>query len=200
MAPDTDPYRTLGLTRDATLDEVRRAYRRLAKANHPDAAGEAALPRFLAIQAAYDTIAGPDSGRRRPGAARPASPRRAWDPDRDRADATYRAYGGRPRRARPTGGPGASRGPSGTIVGAAADGRTGYAPAATRATAEQGDAGLDVLRRCRRRAVRARLGWSVVVRDDVGDVLDAQSQGVRRSAQARTGVPGTRPSGAARAG
>ena len=62
MAPDTDPYRTLGLTRDATLDEVRRAYRRLAKANHPDAAGEAALPRFLAIQAAYDTIAGPDSG------------------------------------------------------------------------------------------------------------------------------------------
>ena len=114
MAPDTDPYRTLGLTRDATLDEVRRAYRRLAKANHPDAAGEAALPRFLAIQAAYDTIAGPDSGRRRPGAARPTSPRRAWDPDRDRADATYRAYGGRPRRARPTGGPGASRGTSGT--------------------------------------------------------------------------------------
>jgi len=112
MAPDTDPYRTLGLTRDATLDEVRRAYRRLAKANHPDAAGEAALPRFLAIQAAYDTIAGPDSGRRRPGAARPASPRRAWDPDRDRADATYRAYGGRPRRARPTGAAGA-RGPSG---------------------------------------------------------------------------------------
>ncbi len=113
MAPDTDPYRTLGLTRDATLDEVRRAYRRLAKANHPDAAGEAALPRFLAIQAAYDTIAGPDSGRRRPGAARPAGPRRAWDPDRDRTDATYRAYGGRPRRSRPTGGPGA-RGPSGT--------------------------------------------------------------------------------------
>ena len=113
MAPDSDPYRTLGLTRDATLDEVRRAYRRLAKANHPDAAGEAALPRFLAIQAAYDTIAGPDSGRRRPGAARPAAPRRAWDPDRDRADATYRAYGGRPRRARPTGGAGAARGPAG---------------------------------------------------------------------------------------
>ncbi len=113
MAPDTDPYRTLGLTRDATLDEVRRAYRRLAKANHPDAAGEAALPRFLAIQAAYDTIAGPDSGRRRPGATRPASPRRAWDPDRDRTEATYRAYGGRGRRTRPTSGSGAARGPSG---------------------------------------------------------------------------------------
>ncbi len=82
MAPEADPYRTLGLSRDATLDEVRRAYRRLAKANHPDAAGEAALPRFLAIQAAYDRIVGPDATGRagRPAAARPAAgPRRAWD-------------------------------------------------------------------------------------------------------------------------
>jgi hypothetical protein len=112
MAPEADPYRTLGLSRDATLDEVRRAYRRLAKANHPDAAGEAALPRFLAIQAAYDRIAGPDARTRRPGAARPTGPRRAWDAERDRTDATYRAYGGR-RRTRPTGGPGPARGPSG---------------------------------------------------------------------------------------
>jgi hypothetical protein len=113
MAPETDPYRTLGLTREATLDEVRRAYRRLAKANHPDAAGEGALPRFLAIQAAYDTIAGPDGGTRRPGAARAAGARRPWGPDRDRTDATYRAYGGRPRRARPTGASGPARGPAG---------------------------------------------------------------------------------------
>jgi curved DNA-binding protein CbpA len=113
MAPEADPYRTLGLSRDATLDEVRRAYRRLAKENHPDAAGEAALPRFLAIQAAYDRIAGPDARARRPGAARPTGPRRAWDAERDRTDATYRAYGGR-RRTRPTGGSGAgaASGPS----------------------------------------------------------------------------------------
>ena len=52
MALDPDPYRTLGLKRGATLDEVKRAYRRLAKINHPDAGGEKALPRFLAIQAA----------------------------------------------------------------------------------------------------------------------------------------------------
>jgi hypothetical protein len=113
MASDTDPYRTLGLTRDATLEEVRRAYRRLAKANHPDAAGEAALPRFLAIQAAYDTIAGPDAGPRRPGAARATGARRPWDPDRDRTEATYRAYGGRSRRARPSGASGPAGGPSG---------------------------------------------------------------------------------------
>src|SRR5687767_10875282 len=103
MAPEADPYRTLGLARDATLDEVRRAYRRLAKANHPDAAGEAALPRFLAIQAAYDTIAGPDARARRPGSSRATGPRRAWDAERDRTDATYRAYGGRTRRTRPSG-------------------------------------------------------------------------------------------------
>ncbi|MGP1675401.1 MAG: J domain-containing protein, partial [Candidatus Limnocylindrales bacterium] len=105
MAPNGDPYRTLELSRGATLAEVKQAYRRLVKANHPDRAGEAALPRFLAIQAAYDEIVGPD-GRARPAAAggaasgRPArpGPRRPWDADPGRAGATYRAYGGRPRR------------------------------------------------------------------------------------------------------
>lgn len=104
MTLDPDPYRTLGLERGASLADVKRAYRRLAKANHPDAAGEGALPRFLAIQAAYDQIAGPDAGTRRTvgrGAAR-----RAWEADADRAGATYRAYGGRPRSR-----PGAAPGP-----------------------------------------------------------------------------------------
>jgi len=53
MAQQLDPWRTLGLAPGASLEDVRRAYRRLAKANHPDAAGESAIPRFLAIQAAY---------------------------------------------------------------------------------------------------------------------------------------------------
>ena len=56
MAQPLDPYRTLGLAPGASQDEIRRAYRRLAKANHPDSAGEAALPRFLAIQAAYEML------------------------------------------------------------------------------------------------------------------------------------------------
>lgn len=102
MAPDADPYRTLGLTRGATLAEVKRAYRRLAKANHPDAAGEAALPRFLAIQAAYDQIAGPGASGGPPGRSGPGRP--PWGADPDRADATRRAYGGRARRTR-AGGP-----------------------------------------------------------------------------------------------
>jgi curved DNA-binding protein CbpA len=119
MATDADPYRTLGLARGASLDDVKRAYRRLAKANHPDAAGESALPRFLAIQAAYDQIAGPNARTRRPGgggaggggAGGPGAARRAWEADPDRAGATHRAYGGRPRsrpgpRARPSSPPG----------------------------------------------------------------------------------------------
>ena len=109
MAPNGDPYRTLELSRGATLAEVKQAYRRLVKANHPDRAGEAALPRFLAIQAAYVEIVGPD-GRARPAGAggaassRPGGPgaRRPWDADAGRAGATYRAYGGRPRRPRPS--------------------------------------------------------------------------------------------------
>ncbi len=103
MALDADPYRTLGLAQGASLDDVRRAYRRLAKANHPDAAGEAALPRFLAIQAAYDQIVGPDSGVRATG--RTPTGRSPWEADPTRAGATNRAYGGRTRRNPRSGGP-----------------------------------------------------------------------------------------------
>jgi hypothetical protein len=31
-----DPYQTLGVAREATQGEIRKAYRRLAKKNHPD--------------------------------------------------------------------------------------------------------------------------------------------------------------------
>jgi hypothetical protein len=113
MATTSDPYRTLGLDRGASLADVRKAYRRLAKVYHPDSAGEAALPRFLAIQAAYDQILGidPASGSRGPtGPARPP-----WDADQERANATHRAYGGRRRstgrgrpKSDPAGGPSTS--------------------------------------------------------------------------------------------
>jgi len=111
MATNADPYRTLGVAQGAPLAEVKRAYRRLAKANHPDAAGEAALPRFLAIQAAYDQIVGPDSGVRATG--RTPTSRSPWEADPSRAGATDRAYGGRARRNPRTGGsrPGAGTPP-----------------------------------------------------------------------------------------
>jgi molecular chaperone DnaJ len=36
MAHTDDYYRVLGVTRDASTHEIRRAYRRLARQHHPD--------------------------------------------------------------------------------------------------------------------------------------------------------------------
>ncbi len=124
MAPQADPYRTLGLARGASTDDIKRAYRRLAKINHPDAAGEAALPRFLAIQAAYEQLVGgrapaPGGARR---AGQPPRPSQPWGADPDRRDATDRAYGGRTRGSGP-GGTGAAPGAG----GAGGSGRAGGA-------------------------------------------------------------------------
>jgi len=99
MAAEPDPYRMLGLDRTASLDDVKRAYRRLAKANHPDAAGDASTPRFLAIQAAYERLVGTAPGRTRPAPGSPAAtPPPPWQADPARTDATHRAYSGRARR------------------------------------------------------------------------------------------------------
>src|SRR5690349_24851008 len=108
-----DPYRTLGLLPGAPMAEVKKAYRRLAKAYHPDSAGEAALPRFLAIHEAYERLvtgrsrggAGARGASARPAAAPAAEPWRA-DPERARA-ARERARTGRASsgtRAQPGGG------------------------------------------------------------------------------------------------
>ena len=191
MATDPDPYRTLGLERGASLDEVKRAYRRLAKANHPDAAGEAALPRFLAIQAAYDQIAGPEAdepARRRPAAIVAPRPDAPGTPTRDRAGATYRAYGGRPTDRRPGR---HDRGPrprprAGPTRAAAGRPRPPRPPK----KATLGSTSYDGVEA---ETVRPGLGWRVVVRHDLGHVLDAQPQGVRGPAQARPGVPGAGP-------
>ena len=53
-----DPYATLGLVRDATPDQVRAAYRKLAKENHPDLnpGNAAAEERFKAASAANDLL------------------------------------------------------------------------------------------------------------------------------------------------
>jgi len=64
-----DPYRTLGLDPGATPAEVKRAYRRLAKALHPDSAGPGALPRFLALHEAYEQLTTGRRSSRGPGAA-----------------------------------------------------------------------------------------------------------------------------------
>jgi len=55
-----DHYETLGVSRDASLEEIRKAYKDLAKVNHPDRGGNA--EKFKAIQAAHEVLS--DDGRR----------------------------------------------------------------------------------------------------------------------------------------
>lgn len=47
-------YATLGVSETATQDEIKKAYRKLAKENHPDAGGNEDI--FKKISVAYDTI------------------------------------------------------------------------------------------------------------------------------------------------
>jgi molecular chaperone DnaJ len=52
-----NPYQTLGVARDATVDEIKRAYRKLASQHHPDRGGD--TQKFQEIQVAYDTLTDP---------------------------------------------------------------------------------------------------------------------------------------------
>ncbi len=143
--PSPDPWQVLGVDREATLAQIKRAYRRLVKANHPDSAGDRALARFLEIQAAYEALGsgsgGPAAGLdARRGSASPGRSTRGrgsapagrgspagpppWGVDPDRARATREA--GRDRSRRGTGGStgeaGAGRGGPGAGGGGAARG------------------------------------------------------------------------------
>ena len=58
-----DPYGVLGVRRQAPPDEIARAYRRAARATHPDGGGSGAgAERFQAVSDAYDVLR--DPGRR----------------------------------------------------------------------------------------------------------------------------------------
>lgn len=54
----TNPYQTLHVEPDATIDQIRDAYRDLAKKHHPDHGGDAAT--FRLIQEAYDLLCDPE--------------------------------------------------------------------------------------------------------------------------------------------
>jgi len=53
-----DFYKTLGVSKSASADEIRKAYRKLARVNHPDAKpnDSKAADRFKQIQEAYDVL------------------------------------------------------------------------------------------------------------------------------------------------
>ncbi|VXC27223.1 co-factor of molecular chaperone [Microbacterium sp. 8M] len=61
----TDHYEVLGVSRDASEDEIKKAYRRLARQLHPDVnPSEEAAERFKLVTHAYDVLSDADSRRR----------------------------------------------------------------------------------------------------------------------------------------
>jgi DnaJ-class molecular chaperone len=107
-----DPYELLDLDRTADIRQVKRAYRRLAKRYHPDAARDDGRA-FLALRTAYETLIDPD---------------RRIDWDRRHPSSGYRrrnaeeATGRAPRRPR-SNGQAESGGPAEDDVAAGANGR-----------------------------------------------------------------------------
>jgi curved DNA-binding protein len=62
---DRDYYDVPGVPRGAGAEEIQRAYRQLARRNHPDVNPDpGAEDRFKDITEAYDTLSNPDSRRR----------------------------------------------------------------------------------------------------------------------------------------
>ncbi|MFI5255117.1 MAG: DnaJ domain-containing protein, partial [Candidatus Limnocylindrales bacterium] len=135
----SDPYRLLGVGRDATAVEIKAAHRRLAKRLHPDRA-QGDPDAFLAVQDAYELLSdplrrrewdrrhapGPVPAGESPRAARDAregrgardagdarGAREGRDPERPGRPASPRAGATRPAPARPATGSAAGAGASG---------------------------------------------------------------------------------------
>ena len=60
MPPVNDPYKTLGVDRKASDEEIKKAYRKLARQYHPDTnKGDKAEERFKEVQEAYSILSDP---------------------------------------------------------------------------------------------------------------------------------------------
>ncbi|MFP5336198.1 MAG: molecular chaperone DnaJ [Actinomycetes bacterium] len=59
----SDHYAVLGVSRDATAEEIKKAYRKLARQLHPDVGGAESAERFKEVSAAYEVLSNPDKRR-----------------------------------------------------------------------------------------------------------------------------------------
>ena len=88
MSPEIDHYAVLRVSREASPDEIRAAYRRAARASHPDLnpGDQTATERFKQVRIAYDVLDDParrvayDSETRTSPAPRAAPHRAPSDP------------------------------------------------------------------------------------------------------------------------
>src|SRR5579859_4752234 len=91
-----DPYKTLGVSKTASADEIKKAYRKLAKQHHPDLnpGSVEAASRFKDISSAYDLLSDADKRGRFDRGEIDAS-------GQERPDSSfYRSYAGGPQGAR----------------------------------------------------------------------------------------------------
>jgi molecular chaperone DnaJ len=73
-----DYYDVLGVTADAGAEEIKRAYRQLARRYHPDISGDERTAAFLEVARAYEVLRQPDRRRSYDAALRDSSARVDW--------------------------------------------------------------------------------------------------------------------------
>src|SRR3981081_3513602 len=66
MPAVTDPYKTLGVDRKSSDEEIKKAYRKLARQYHPDRnpGDSSSEERFKEVQEAYSVLSDPDKRKR----------------------------------------------------------------------------------------------------------------------------------------